>query len=60
MGVASGSREWRREQKNGGGVYVMGIPKGVINSIKKLYEKICSVGNIGPGRLGPFFNRSVP
>ena len=55
MGVTKGGRE----NKKIGGVCKWD-PEGSNYLIKKLYEKICSVGNIGPGRLGPFFNRSVP
>ena len=64
MGVAKGSREsdsqmWVAKIKKSGGVCKWD-PEGSNYLIKKLYKKICSVGNIGPGRLGPFFNRRVP
>ena len=42
------------------GAYVNEDPEGSNYLNKKKYEKIGSVGNIGPGRLGPFFKRSVP
>ena len=58
-----GSRMWvakvGRENKKIGGV-CEGDFEGSNYLIKKLVQKICSVGNIGPGMLGPFFNRSVP
>ena len=67
--VANGSREWEsrngvanmsREIKKIGGVCKKD-PKGSNYLIKKLCTKeICSVDNIGPGWLGPFFKRSVP
>ena len=55
MGVAKGGHE----NKKIGGV-CKSDPEGSNYLIKKCTKKICSVGNIGPGRLGPFFNRSVP
>ena len=55
MGVAKGGRE----NKKIGGVCKWD-PEGSNYLIKKIVQKICSVGNIGPSRLGPFFNRSVP
>ena len=63
-GVANVGRKW--ESRNGVakikkiGAYVKGDPEGSNYLNKKIVRKICSVGNIGPGRLGPFFNRSVP
>ena len=36
-----------------------GDPEGS-NYLLKNSTKIGNVGNIGPGRLGPFFNHSVP
>ena len=63
MRVANVGREW--ESRNGvakikkyQGV-CKGDPKGSIYLIKNS-TKIGNVGNIGPGRLGPVFNRSVP
>ena len=62
MWVANVSREW--ESRNGvakekiSGV-CKGDPEGS-NYLIKNSTKIWNVGNIGPGRLGPFFNRSVP
>ena len=62
MGVAKGSRKsesrmWVAKIKNRG--VCKWDPKGS-NYLIKNVRKICSGGNIGPGRLGPFFNRSVP
>ena len=41
------------------GAYVIEVPEGS-NYLNKNSTKIGSVGNVGPGRLGPFFKRSVP
>ena len=63
MGVANVGRKW--ETRNGVvkikniGAYVIEDPEGS-NYLIKNSTKIGNVGNIGPGRLGPFFNRSVP
>ena len=67
MGVANVGREcgsrvgvakWGREKKKISGV-CKGDPEGSNYLIEKS-TKIGNVGNIGPGRLGPFFKRSVP
>ena len=42
------------------GAYVIEDPEGSNYLNKKNSTKIGSVGNVGPGRLGPFFKRSVP
>ena len=47
-----------RENKKSG-AYVIEDPEGS-NYLNKNSTKIGSVGNVGPGRLGPFFKRSVP
>ena len=67
MGVAKWGRECesRKEVANVGcenkkiGAYVIEVPEGS-NYLNKNSTKIGSVGNVGPGRLGPFFKRSVP
>ena len=54
MGVASVGRENKKYR---------GVCKGdpeESNYLIKNSMKIGNVGNIGPGRLCPFFNRSVP
>ena len=65
--VANGSREggsrggvakWGRENKKYRGI-CKGDPEGS-NYLIKNSMKIGNVGNIGPGRLGPVFKRSVP
>ena len=63
MGVA----KWSHEHESRIGVAKIkkyrgickGDPEGS-NYLIKNSTKIGIVGNIGPGRLGPFFNRSVP
>ena len=59
-GVANVSREMGSRNKKIWGAYVKEDPEGSNYLNKKIVRKICSVGNIGPGRLGPVFNRSVP
>ena len=58
MWVAMGVAKWGRENKKYWGV-CKGDPEGS-NYLIKNSKKIGNVGNIGPGRLGPFFNHSVP
>ena len=63
MGVAKWGREgesrkWVAKIKKYRGV-CKGDPEGS-NYLIKNSTKIGSAGNIGPGRLGPFFKRSVP
>ena len=48
-----------RKNKKFGGV-CNGYPKGSNKLIKNNVQKICSVENISPGWLGPFFNHSMP